>query len=502
MRLHCLRNISGQISVSARDIIFPLVIATLLCTFQVGCQQIPSRQESGTTVPGQRVARQQVPSNRQVEPTNRAEIHRVEQVAFVEEEIPLSTTETFSSTTSLDDLVRYALSHHPELQAARFRAEARMFEIPQALSLEDPKLKSTVFLDAIETAAGPQDFALSLSQRVPWFGKRPLDAELAYHGAQAAYSDLAQTELQVIEQVKLAYYDLYFLDHSIEIYKVLVERLGNVLSVAEIEVATNSKQSSLVKVLQAKLKISQLEMSEIQASQAKTKALARLAQAMGITEQASFNIKPQLETSNDRLQTVDHLLLLLEETHPELQKRRHEIDQGHAALHRACLDYYPNFEFGFNWYAIGDQGLSPVANGNDAFSLVVGMNLPIYRQKTAASVSQKEMSLAASRNNYASTLDRLQLEVETHYASFREHQSVLRLFDEDVLGKSKDAFDLSIEAFSVGGIDFQQLIDTYETHLRFKIKYEMHKASREQALAQLERAVGVTLTQGATASGP
>jgi len=75
---------------------------------------------------------------------------------------------------------------------------------------------TTVFLEEIQTASGPQEVALSLSQKFPWFGKRALRSQIAYHDAMATYSRVTSTELKVIEQVKRAYFDLYFIQAAVK----------------------------------------------------------------------------------------------------------------------------------------------------------------------------------------------------------------------------------------------------------------------------------------------
>jgi cobalt-zinc-cadmium efflux system outer membrane protein len=81
-----------------------------------------------------------------------------------------------SGPTALDILIGYALANNPEIQAARYSAQSLGARVPQANSLPDPTLMATAFLEEIQTAAGPQEVAMSLSQKFPWFGKRALRA--------------------------------------------------------------------------------------------------------------------------------------------------------------------------------------------------------------------------------------------------------------------------------------------------------------------------------------
>ncbi len=113
--------------------------------------------------------------------------------------------------------VQYALAQNPDVQAARKRIEAAANRVPQAASLQDPTVGVTAYPAPVQTAAGEQKLSLSASQQVPWFGKLDARAGLAEEETNVARAQLAVVELEVIEQVKRAYYDLYFIQKAIRI---------------------------------------------------------------------------------------------------------------------------------------------------------------------------------------------------------------------------------------------------------------------------------------------
>ncbi len=93
------------------------------------------------------------------------------------------------------------------------------------------------------------------------------------------------------------------------------------------------------------------------------------------------------------------------------------------------------------------------------------------------------------------TWDTLRADVETLYAQAVEHQRVLKILNDDILNKARYGFELSMEAYRQNRIGFQQLIENYENLLRFRLDYFLRITSYEQAVAQLERAVGCVVAQ-------
>lgn len=412
---------------------------------------------------------------------------------------PPTATTAFSGRTPVSSLISFASANNSSIVTARLRAESLMARIPQATSFDDPQLTTTVFLNSIQTAAGPQDVIMSLTQKVPWFGKRDVRGSVALHEAQAAFAEMADVELGVVEQIKLAYYELYFVESAIKVYRELDQRLVDVIDSTRSKFETNSKKFGLESVYQAEVARSKLKISVAELEQARAKAVARLRQALHLPPEASLEIEPVIERST-LPETADLLLATIEQCHPELDINRHQIMRNDAAAELARLDYFSDVNLGFSWHAIGPTGLSPVATGDDAYSLMVGVNLPVYKRKRDAAMSEAHSRIAASAHQYESTLDRLRAEVETAYAAASKHRRVLQILNDELLEKSEQTFDLSLEAYRVDRIGYEQLIDAYEDYLRLRIAYHLRTARREQSIARLERAVGCAIAESPAAS--
>ena len=75
---------------------------------------------------------------------------------------------------NLRSLVDYALIHNPRINAARQAHLGTLQQVPQASALPDPKLSYRYFFEEVETRVGPQEYAVGISQALPWFGKLKL----------------------------------------------------------------------------------------------------------------------------------------------------------------------------------------------------------------------------------------------------------------------------------------------------------------------------------------
>ena len=118
----------------------------------------------------------------------------------------------------LDVLVRHALEENRTVRAAQFNVLALKHRIPQVTALDDPIVSNTIF--PIPSAApqyslmGYMPYGTLLAQQFPWCGTLRLRGQAAEDDVKIALFELAAAQLDVVANVKRAYYDLHFNEHA------------------------------------------------------------------------------------------------------------------------------------------------------------------------------------------------------------------------------------------------------------------------------------------------
>lgn len=410
------------------------------------------------------------------------------------QESPANTAQPlFHKSSSLDELVAFALANNPQLQAAHWQAHAMQERIPQAHSLEDPMLMASPALIPTETADGPMDFVLNVSQKLPWFGKLALREEVAAHDADAASAEWAAIELQVMERVRRAYYDLYFVERATAVNHELEAKLKQVIQVAETKYETDAERTGLESVLRARNELAKLGLMLAELDRSRSEALAELAQAIHLPRGVSMELQPVF-TKTEFTTSVEDLVALIEPCQPELAARRSELDRDRAAEALAERDFFPDVTAGFEWQAMGATGVSPFATGVDNYYLSFGVNLPVYRRRLSAAVREARYNAARSAEQSDSAWDELRATVQKLHAQIVENDRAIELLDNQLVPQSEKTFTLSIDAYRVGRISFEQLIESYRELLQYRIDLYARQSRREQVLASLERTVGCAIT--------
>lgn len=426
-------------------------------------------------------------------PMNGHYIERIQQTTHFAQPETSGVSGPFVGPTPIEALVQYAMANNPEIQAVRYKAAALGARVPQVKSLPDPQLMTTVFLEEIQTAAGPQEVAMTLAQKFPWFGKLSLRSQVAYQNSMAAYARVTATELKVVEQVKKAYFDVYFVQNAIAETKRLQQPLSDVVEISRARFEASTARAGMESVLQAQVELAKLETTLIGLEESLVDAQARLVGVLHLSPHTRIEAQPDVTRTN-LAHTAETLVGLLESCQPELEAWRREISRDRSSINVACREYWPDVTLGLSWYEMGNRGLSPVANGRDAYSLAVGVNLPIYRKRLDAAVREAQYKTSSSTRRYQSARDRFQAEIDGLYARFREQDRVLKILETRIIPPAEQTLELSTESYRTGTLEFQQLIDAYRTLLSVRIDYHKRTAIREQVIASLERAVGCSIT--------
>jgi outer membrane protein, heavy metal efflux system len=396
----------------------------------------------------------------------------------------------FSGPQHVETLIAWAVAQNPAIEAARKQMEAASYRIPQAASLEDPMLEVNPFLAPMGMGDMEQVIQMGVSQQIPWSGKLPSRAEVAAHEAQRARAQWAAAELAVIEQVKIAYYQLYFVQQAIRISQADRELL---LALQEIAAARfRVGQVNQQDVLRAELEVLELDNQLVRLQQELDTARARLARQLSISPDTPLDAVEQLPDEQIP-EDLQHLYDLAIAARPELQAQLAEISRARQNVDLARLNYFPDVRLSAMWMGMDmpGNGMNTTMNSSgDALLLGIGVNLPIYRQRLDAGVREAEAQAVASARQYDVLRDRTHEEVADLFAQIRSQQELSRLLREEIVPKAEQTFEVSLRAYEVGEVTFLQLVDNWRQLLRYQITTHQLEAQLRQSLARLERLLG------------
>ncbi|MGH7127299.1 MAG: TolC family protein, partial [Planctomycetaceae bacterium] len=366
--------------------------------------------------------------------------------------------------------VQLALERNPEIRAAQREVAAEAERIPQVTALDDPMLEDRFWPipdHSPQTASGRMPNSLMLSQKFPWFDKLRVRGEVAAQETQIALTELAETELRVIEQVHLAYYDIYYYQRAIEITQENEQLLRDLVDLAQIRIRTQM-DAGQQDVLRAQLELDKLRQRIIVLRRQLRVAQADLAALLHASPELLPLAMEEIHVPSAP-ETIDQLYAAAVRCRPELQERLHAIVRDQRQRELACLEYYPDVTLGFGWdYMTTDQAISPVADSKDNYGFMVGINLPIWQDKLRAGVREAEHRVVASARRYDATRDETFRQIRRLIAEADAYEQQIALFRENILPRAEQTLEVSITDYRGGRVDFLQVIDNYSGVLTFQ----------------------------------
>jgi cobalt-zinc-cadmium efflux system outer membrane protein len=454
-------------------------ISLLTATF-LGCANVPSDDHA---------FRARVPAlSASSESTNPATSPSAQVTSTAHEE-PLPEGEH-----PLSFYVQAALTRNPEIQAAERHVAAQAEVVPQVTSLPDPLLADVGWPSAnqaVQTAAGRVTNTLLLAQQFPWFGKLRLRGEVAELQTKIALTQLAEVQLKVIEEVKLAYYDIYYDNQALRI----LDESDKILRRDFLEPAkAGVGKSAKLDLVRAQVELTKLQDKRIELRQKLRQAQANLAKSLATTPQADLQVAemPDLPVVSEQLDQLYQAALL---SRPELQGRIHAVSQSERLVELARLNYFPDVSLGFVWSDLTTDGaLSKTANGENSLGIALGINLPIWQSKLRAGVREAQSRTSENQRLYEAWRDetfRVIRQLTVQALAQKEQTELLR---QELVPKARQALALAVEGYRAGNVDPVRVVDNWLQLNNVLLELASLEASLGKTMASLERNVGVQLT--------
>ena len=409
---------------------------------------------------------------------------------------------------TLREFIVLALENNPEIKQAEDIMRAKVERIAQVTALPDPIVRTKTLPEPVRTAEGDNFFILGISQKFPVPEKLDRAGRIALEETRMAISRLEQTRLRVIGEVKRAYFRLYIIDRTIQILQENQDLLKSLIDVASGQVAAGRRSQE--DVLRAQVELSNLEAQLINLRQRRATTVAMLNTLLDSAPDTPIGSPEPFDIRKVEIK-LKKILALGAGSNPELKRFAQQIDRDSQAVALAKLAWWPDFTIGFEWMLMESRrafqppvnpntGKRPVApqmseDGSDNWAITFGFNLPIWFDKIRAGIVEAQRRLDASMHQYASMRNTIYFRIDDAFWRVRAQQELAELFDSTIIPQARQTYEVSRAGYVSGTSDFQYTIDNWQKWLMFTIQYHRSIGELERSVADLEQAIGLSLTE-------
>ncbi len=381
------------------------------------------------------------------------------------------------------------------LQSARIAARAELvratqFKPEQVGSLPDPVLSLGALNFPVDTFSRGQEnmtqLQVGISQALPFPGKLGQEAAAARFVANAASYDLDELKSQLVSQVQVRWWNLFYTERALAILEKNKVLLRQFIQVAETKYKTG-------KGLQQDVLLAQLELSKLLDNEIQWVAVRQSEQALLnalLNQDASTTIV--LPTSvNETLPKIASEATLMKQAldvRPKLAQQQQYIQAAQAQVNVAGKDFYPDFKLGAS-YGFRKANANTGMNRADLTSITLGMTIP-FGEALDAKLGQRQAEAAQAEFTYQDVRANIQAEVGVEVANYERAKQQASLFKQGIIPQAQQTVASMLAAYQVNKVDFLNLIRTQITLYNYETQYWKVLAQAKQSLARLDAAVG------------
>lgn len=393
---------------------------------------------------------------------------------------------------SVDSLLAFARERHPEFAAMRHEAEAAAARIESAGALPDPMFGVELrdFTNQAGANAGGSANLLparvgatryTLTQSLPWLGKRELRREIASAEGEAAQGRAAATWAELAWQIKQTYALHYQHAASLGYGRQNHESLRQLGQIAQARYAGGLvPQQDVIRAQTERIAL-QNELAQLEGESAQ--ASARIRTLLG--RPANVRILPP-----ERLRPLPVAAKLeaaalearLSGSNPRLATEAARLAAAEKGRALAWRERYPDVNVGL----AAMQERNRVAS----YDLMFEVNIPLQQDSRRAREREAERMLDAARARQEATLNQLRAELAEGLAALQAARRIEELVGGSLLPQAQLTLQAALAGYETGRVDFAAVLDAQRQIRKAQEDLVRARVAQQQKLADIERAIG------------
>jgi cobalt-zinc-cadmium efflux system outer membrane protein len=397
-----------------------------------------------------------------------------------------------AETIDLAQLIFLALSNNPQLKAMSYKVDAEKIRAGEYSALPDPMLEAEG--DMISTGfnkVGQINFFAS--QMFPFPGKLALSRKSALISSEMMLSEHHNMESELINMVKMNYYNLYFVDRKLEVNHENQEILKTYSAAAEARYSVGKgMQQELFKI---QIELSKLQNEEVLLKQERKNLMSNLT--------ALTKVKLEESTRTDFRDVnyeyfVDHQVFPIEETdvsrlvdyafqyRPDLAAIRKKILMNRTNLEMAKVERYPDFNVKLGYRILPFEE-------NNAFNVMVGINIPFAPWASAKydyRIQKNEIIIKSSTEEYRDKQNEIRREIQNTVNDLKSVKQTLDYTYNVLLPQTENSLKSTQYSYETGMTNVLDLLDSYRMYQEARLMFF------ESANMYLEKVIGLEKITG------
>ncbi len=331
----------------------------------------------------------------------------------------------------------------------------------------------------------------TFSQNLPWFRRLNAQAQQATFEAYALGQAIRGEEWKVRAEVKQHYYRIQFLDRQIAINRETQQLLKSLIELATQRIQVGKATAG--DVLLGTVSLGELEQELVQLRQQKSSSRALLNAVLNQPAEQEIVVRKldPISTTEEKFfpETLPKLRLATLSGQPEIEAARLRADAGTWGVEVARLQRVPDLTIGASWFFIEDNRPASriVDVGNDAWSVGLSVNVPLWERKNQARESKAEWEACARRSEIQSLIRKYDSLLADLWEQAQAAMETITLYEKTLIPQAEKTLEADQQNYAQGNVTYDRVIEDVRMLLKFQIAIAREQTRLATVIARLEQ---------------
>lgn len=390
-----------------------------------------------------------------------------------------------SRQITLDEAITSGIENNPTIQSERAQIGISDALIKTAGLRTNPRL-------VLDASIADKSYKGGIEQTIELGGKIRKRINIAKHQKEVTLQEIATSIIDLRSQIRTAYIQLYSAQEKLNTeYEILN------ISKSMSDIARKKEIAGDI----AKLDVLQTEILEINSKSdieaiklEKSKAINNLSFYLGEVLPDDIElVKPQLNEDYGKSELDDKnvqevLIKEAKENRPELKRIEKLLEQNIQIEKLARATAVPDLTISVGPNIMVESTENGQVTHVSVYS-TVGIDLPVFNHGQTALKEAKAERVKLEKDLKAEE-NKVELEVKNAYSSVVRTSVALKIYENELLPKTKDILSKSERSFKEGKSDILMLLTSQQAYEKARNGYIDAIVNYHTALSDLERALG------------
>jgi cobalt-zinc-cadmium efflux system outer membrane protein len=385
----------------------------------------------------------------------------------------------------LENVLLQARDRNPEIIAARQSWKVAERKVAPAGAWPDPTLTyiDERFPSGIDGVDPMKMQHLRIEQTIPFPGKYSAEARMKHHEALIAETAYKDKTLEILNDVRMRYYQLYLTDQKIGLASQAVEVMRVALHSAQSRLSSNQGSASDVFMAQSELHTMENELF----NQQQQRVLIQIELNTLLNQSTETPLgSPQAPDLEDLPLTMSDFQQLARRSAPMYLTALHEIRHSKTMLTRNRLQFLPDF---------GVMAERETASAGPAGRQIgVSMNFPLWFTRPWNQYKEAEEHLLETEANAQAMENHVVNKVHSTFIQVNTHLTLARNYQATLLPLALSNLKITRQRYAGGDADFLRLLEAFRTWINTHNAYQEELFSYGEKRAELSQWIGMDVS--------